>query len=81
MVKIAPRALKIGVQSRFYPISTVGFRTFFPENFGQAYCACARSIYIFFGLLNAGILETADNQVYINSVIRYQSYGMWKSTP
>ena len=35
-VKIASRALKIGVQSRFYPISTVGFRTFFPENFGQA---------------------------------------------
>ena len=37
MVKITTRALKIGVQSRFYPISTVGFRTFFPENFGQAY--------------------------------------------
>ena len=37
VVKMAPRALKIGVQSRFYPISTVGFRTFFPENFGQAY--------------------------------------------
>ena len=39
MVKITTRALKIGVQSRFYPISTVGFRTFFPENFGQAYCS------------------------------------------
>ena len=31
MVKIAPRALKIGVQSRFYPISTVGFGTFSPK--------------------------------------------------
>ena len=38
VVKITTRALKIGVQSRFYPISTVGFRTFFLENFGQAYC-------------------------------------------
>ena len=38
MVKITTRALKIGVQSRLYPISIVGFRTFFPENFGQAYC-------------------------------------------
>ena len=28
MVKITTRALKIGVQSRFYPISTVGFCTF-----------------------------------------------------
>ena len=37
MVKITTRALKIGVLSRFYPISTVGFRTFSPENFGQAY--------------------------------------------
>ena len=39
MVRNASRKLKFGVQSRFYPISTVGFRTFFPENFGQAYCA------------------------------------------
>ena len=38
VVKIAPRALKIGEQSRLYPISTVGFRTFFSKNFGQAYC-------------------------------------------
>ena len=37
MVKITIRALKIGVQLRFYQISTEGFRTFFPENFGQAY--------------------------------------------
>ena len=37
MVKITTRALKIGMQSRFYPISTMGFRTFSPENFGQAY--------------------------------------------
>ena len=37
MVKITTRALKIGVQSRFYPISTLGFRTFFSENFGLAY--------------------------------------------
>ena len=39
MVRNASRKLKFGVQSRFYPISTVGFRTFFPENFGQPYCA------------------------------------------
>ena len=38
MVKIATRALKIGVQSPFGPILTVGARTFFPENFGLAYC-------------------------------------------
>ena len=44
MAKIAPRALKIGVQSHFHPISTVGFRTFSPENFGQAYCACVQKI-------------------------------------
>ena len=31
MERNASRKLKIGVQSRFYPISTVGFRTFFPE--------------------------------------------------
>ena len=37
VVKMAPRALKIGVQSHFHPISTVGFRTFFLENFGLAY--------------------------------------------
>ena len=40
MVKIATRALKIGVQSPFGPISTVGTRTFFPKKFGQAYCTC-----------------------------------------
>ena len=43
MVRNASRKLKIGVQSRFYPISTVGFRTFSPENFGQAHCT-VRSI-------------------------------------
>ena len=36
VVKITTRALKIGMQTRFDPISTVGCRTFFPENFGQA---------------------------------------------
>ena len=46
MVKITSRALKIGVQSRFYPISTVGFRTFCPENFGQAYCPWSLVVYI-----------------------------------
>ena len=40
MVKITPRALKIGVQSHFHPISTMGFRTFFRENFGLAYVMC-----------------------------------------
>ena len=39
MVKFAIRALKIGVQSPFGPILTVGAPTFFPENFGLAYCA------------------------------------------
>ena len=40
MVKITTsRALKIGVQSRFYPISTVGFSTFSSENLGLAYAA------------------------------------------
>ena len=37
MVRNASRKLKFDVQSRFYPISTVGFRTFPPNNFGQAY--------------------------------------------
>ena len=37
VVKITTRVLKIGVQSHFHPISTVGFHTVFPENFGQAY--------------------------------------------
>ena len=37
VVRNASRKLKFGVQSRFYQISTVGFRTFFHENFGQAY--------------------------------------------
>ena len=37
MVRITTRALKTGVQTRFYPISTKGFHTFFPKNFGQAY--------------------------------------------
>ena len=53
VVKIAPRARCAFVQSRFYQISTVGLRTFFPENFGQAYSAsevkvahCALKIYL-----------------------------------
>ena len=44
MVKITTRALKIGVQSRLYPISTMGFRTFFTENFGQAYWICIHKL-------------------------------------
>ena len=40
-----------------------------------------QEVFTFSLALNAGILETADNQVYINSVIPYQSYGIWKSTP
>ena len=44
MVKITTRALKIGVQSRFNPISTVGFRTFFPENFGQPGLLCTITV-------------------------------------
>ena len=44
MVKITTRALKIGVQSRFYPISTVRFCTFFPKKFGQAYYVYALMI-------------------------------------
>ena len=44
MVKIAPRALKIGVRSRFYPISTVGFRTFSLKTLARpnAQCTCRR---------------------------------------
>ena len=38
MVRYATRGLKIGVQSWFDPKFDVGIRTFFPENFGQAYC-------------------------------------------
>ena len=44
MVRNASRKLKFGVQSRFYPISTVGFRTFSPENFGQAYWPLAQKL-------------------------------------
>ena len=44
MVRNASRKLKFGVQSHFYPISTVGFRTFSPENFGQAYWSVAKVI-------------------------------------
>ena len=40
MVKITTRALIIGVQSPFGPISTVGSRTFLPKNFGQAMLTC-----------------------------------------
>ena len=35
VIKITTRAIKIGVQLRFYPISTVGFRTFSPENLAK----------------------------------------------
>ena len=38
MLRYVTRGLKIGVQSRFDPKFDVGIRTFFPENFGQAYC-------------------------------------------
>ena len=40
-----------------------------------------QEVFTFSLAFNAGILETADNQVYINSVIPYQSYWIWKSTP
>ena len=40
--KIALKALKIGVHTHFHPISTVGFCTFSPENFGQAYWAVGK---------------------------------------
>ena len=43
MVKITTRALKIGVQSRFYPM---GICTYFPENFGQAYSVQSSFDYI-----------------------------------
>ena len=58
MVKITTRALKIGVQSRFYPISTVGFCTFFPENFGQPY-------YIYEGrVVILGRIVSASGQIF-----------------
>ena len=44
MVKYAARGLKIGVQSRFDPKFDVGIRTFFTENFGQAYCPCISEV-------------------------------------
>ena len=52
MIKITPRALKPGVQSHFHPISTVGFRTFFPENFGQAYCVPCPSVAVLLSVLD-----------------------------
>ena len=45
VVEITTRALKIGVQSRFYPISTLGFRTFFPEKFWPGLqCGCGTEL-------------------------------------
>ena len=44
MVRYATRGLKIGVQSWFDPKFDVGKRTFFPENFGQAYYVCYHAV-------------------------------------
>ena len=38
MAKRGPRRLKIGVQSRFGPNSTVEFEAVFRKKFGVAYC-------------------------------------------
>ena len=38
MVKRGPRRLKIGVQSRFGPNSTVEFEAVFQKKIGVAYC-------------------------------------------
>ena len=52
MTKQGPRRLKIGVQSRFGPNSTVELEAVFRKKFGVAYCTYWYIILGTFGTLN-----------------------------